>query len=160
MPEQLSVTIGGEEFIADLLMEKAPRTIAATLKILPLESQCWHSGWLGDTLVVTPDDIPTEKIPYLEPENQTVLAARGDILWWPGQPALGIPYGEQPHLFIVHNVAELRWRAGYTPSNLWARINNRLDVLDQVGMNIGGGIYKAGRAGGGGARPIVIKRLS
>ena len=109
--------------------------------------------------MLSPDDLPKEKLPYLEPENQTVLAARGDILWWPGQPALGIPYGEQPHLFIVHNVAELRWRAGYTPSNLWARINNRLDVLDQIGMNMGGGIYKAGRAGGGGSRDISIRLL-
>jgi hypothetical protein len=159
MTTHISIRIDKEDFIAELLTEDAPKTVARTLEVLPLSGKLWHTGWMGDACVLTPDDIPKEKMAYLEPENQTVLGGRGDVLWFPGKPGIGLPYGEGNHLFIVHRVAEFRFRAGPTPMNLWARINDRLDVLDQVGMNMGGGIYKKGRAGGGGSRDILISKL-
>jgi hypothetical protein len=146
MRRKISIKIGEEEFFADLLEDKAPKTIDATLRKLPIEGTCWHSAWFGDAIVLTPNEIPDIKRPTLEPENQVALAGRGDILWYPGQPSIGIPYGES-ELFVVYGVAELRYRAGYTPANLWARISSRLDELDELGMKM----WK-----GGGARKMII----
>jgi len=158
MATHINIKIGEESFIAELLWDDAPETVEKTLAVLPLGGKFWHSGWMGDACVLTPDDIPSEKMAYLEPENQTMYGGRGDVLWFPGQPSTGLPYGEGNHLFIIHRVAEFRFRTGPTPMNLWARINDRLDVLDQVGMNMGGGIYKKGIAGGGGPRDILISK--
>ena len=77
MSKQLSIVLDGEEFIAELLTEKAPKTVEKSLQVLPLEAPCWHSGWLGDTLVLSPDDLPKEKLPYLEPENQDRARSQG-----------------------------------------------------------------------------------
>ena len=159
MTTHIKIKIGNEEFIAELLIEDAPKTVAKTLEVLPLGGKLWHSGWMGDACVLTPDDIPEEKMAYIEPENQTMIGGRGDVLWFPGQPSIGLPYGKGNHLFIVHRVAEFRFRAGPTPMNLFARINDRLKVLDQVGMNLGGGIYAKGRAHGGGSMDIHISVL-
>src|SRR5438552_6026430 len=92
MQRRLSIKIGNDEFLADLLVSVAPKTVEAILGKLPMQSKCWHSGWWGDSIVQ--HELPQEKMPYIEPENAIVHCSRGDVLWFPGQPDLGYPYGK------------------------------------------------------------------
>jgi len=144
MQNQLSIKIGNDEFLADLLVGDAPKTIKAMLAVLPMPSKCWHAAWWGDAIVQ--HEAPKEKMPYIEPENSVVFCSRGEVLWYPGQPDLGYPYGGG-ELIIAHGATELKWRGGYTPANLFARINHNLDDLDDIGQEMWAG---------GGAKDLLI----
>lgn len=78
---QLRFDIDSDVFTAELLEEKAPRSVEALLECLPLESKLMHVRWSGHATWINIDEIDLPDIPR---ENHTVYPSRGDILLYPG----------------------------------------------------------------------------
>lgn len=78
--KKVRITSGHYTFVGDLLEEKAPKTCASFLKLLPLKEQFIHVRWSGEALW----------IPYgslrlgLDFENHTSYPAKGEMLLYPG----------------------------------------------------------------------------
>jgi hypothetical protein len=78
---QIELQVAGQRYVADLLEEAAPESVAALRGILPLESELMHVRWSGHATWINIDEIELPEIPR---ENHTVYPSRGDILLYPG----------------------------------------------------------------------------
>lgn len=122
MVKKLEIKIDGSVFLATMLEDQAPKTCKAVLDLLPVEGEVFHATWSGDMLFLKCREIPAK----LEPENQTIYPSRGDV-------ALNSSLKE---IQIVYGQAQLRARFGPAPDNLFARITENLDGLQEVGKRI------------------------
>jgi hypothetical protein len=89
----LRVTVGGRELTARLEEEKAPKTIAALRKLLPLEGSLLQARWSGEAAWVP---LGWELELGLEAENATSYPAAGELLLYPGglsEVEILFPYG-------------------------------------------------------------------
>jgi hypothetical protein len=89
----LKITVGDFEFTAQLEEKKAPRTIAALRRMLPLESELVQARWSGESAWVP---LGWERELDLGPENATSYPAPGDLLLYPGglsELEILFPYG-------------------------------------------------------------------
>jgi len=120
--KKLEIKIDGSVFLATMLEDQAPKTCKAVLDLLPVEGEVFHATWSGDMLFLKCREIPAK----LEPENQTIYPSRGDV-------ALNSSLKE---IQIVYGQAQLRARFGPAPDNLFARITENLDGLQEVGKRI------------------------
>jgi hypothetical protein len=89
----LRITAGEFEFTARLEEEKAPQTIAALRRLLPLDSELVQARWSGESAWVP---LGWELELRLGPENATTYPAPGELLLYPGglsEVEILFPYG-------------------------------------------------------------------
>ena len=88
----LSLTVGSLRFSARLEDARAPRTCAALLALLPMESDLLQARWSGQAGWVPLGDLSLD----LPPENATSYPAAGELLLYPrglSETELLFPYG-------------------------------------------------------------------
>ena len=89
----LRITAGEFEFTARLEEEKAPQTVAALRRLLPLDSELVQARWSGEAAWVP---LGWELELELGPENATTYPAPGELLLYPGglsEVEILFPYG-------------------------------------------------------------------
>jgi hypothetical protein len=89
----LRITVGDFEFGARLEEEKAPNTVAALRRLLPLESKLVQAGWSGEAAWVP---LGWELELGIGPENATSYPGPGELLLYPGglsEVEILFPYG-------------------------------------------------------------------
>ena len=94
---KIEVDVAGVKLTATLLEEKAPKTVAAFKKILPVEGRITNTAWSGDITrfwgPVGPEgELGLEDI--TEPENGQTLHWPGYIYYFPGWKGIRICYGD------------------------------------------------------------------
>ena len=88
----LRITSGGFSFAARVEDETAPQTVAAFLKLLPLDSKIIQARWSGQSAWIPMGDLDVG----IGPENATSYPAAGELLLYPGgvsETELLFPYG-------------------------------------------------------------------
>ena len=89
----LRITVGTHELTARLEEAKAPRTIAALRRLLPLEGRLVQARWSGEAAWVP---LGWELDLGIGPENATSYPAAGELLLYPGglsEVEILFPYG-------------------------------------------------------------------
>jgi hypothetical protein len=89
----LRITVGDFEFAARLEEEKAPNTVAALRRLLPLESKLVQARWSGEAAWVP---LGWELELAIGPENATSYPGPGELLLYPGglsEVEILFPYG-------------------------------------------------------------------
>jgi len=117
---RLEIVIDNQHFEAELLTDEAPRTCAAFLKCLPIETKTYHCCWSGDSIFFT---LPLEKNPVPPPgENASIYGAQGHVGWYQAQ--------DYHEFQIVHGYAQYRRPDGPSPFNIFAKITSNLKSFD------------------------------
>jgi hypothetical protein len=83
---RIRVTIGDDEFDAELQSEESPETVSRILDALPIEANA--NQW-GDEFYF---EIPVE----MEPENARPKVGKGDLAFWPAGNCFCIFFGPTP----------------------------------------------------------------
>jgi Protein of unknown function (DUF3830) len=89
----LRIAVGGRKLTARLEEEKAPKTVAAFRKLLPLDGKLVQARWSGEAAWVP---LGWELELGLEPESATSYPAAGELLLYPGglsEVEILFPYG-------------------------------------------------------------------
>jgi len=89
----LSIAVGDFEFAARLEEERAPNTVAALRRLLPLESTLVQARWSGEAAWVP---LGWELELEIGPENATSYPGPGELLFYPGglsEVEILFPYG-------------------------------------------------------------------
>jgi hypothetical protein len=89
----LRIIVGDFEFGARLEEEKAPNTVAAVRRLLPLESKLVQARWSGEAAWVP---LGWELELGIGPENATSYPGPGELLLYPGglsEVEILFPYG-------------------------------------------------------------------
>jgi len=89
----LRINVGDFEFAARLEEEKAPNTVAALRRLLPLESKLVQARWSGEAAWVP---LGWELELAIGPENATSYPGPGELLLYPGglsEVEILFPYG-------------------------------------------------------------------
>ena len=89
----LRITVGDFEFAARLEEERAPNTVAALRRLLPLESKLVQARWSGEAAWVP---LGWELELGIGPENATSYPGPGELLFYPGglsEVEILFPYG-------------------------------------------------------------------
>jgi hypothetical protein len=89
----LRITVGDFEFGARLEEEKAPNTVAALRRLLPLQSKLVQARWSGEAAWVP---LGWELELGVGPENATSYPGPGELLLYPGglsEVEILFPYG-------------------------------------------------------------------
>lgn len=89
---ELAITVGPLEFLARLEEERAPKTCAAFLGLLPFRNRLVQARWSGEAAWIPLGDLDLG----LPLENATSHPSRGDILLYPGgisETEILFPYG-------------------------------------------------------------------
>jgi hypothetical protein len=89
----LRITVGDFEFGARLEEEKAPNTVAALRRLLPLQSKLVQARWSGEAAWVP---LGWELELGIGPENATSYPGPGELLLYPGglsEVEILFPYG-------------------------------------------------------------------
>jgi hypothetical protein len=115
--------ISGElTFAARLEEEKAPQTVAAFRRLLPLESQVIHVRWSGESMWIPFGELDVG----VDFENATTYPNPGEILLYPGgvsETELLFPYG---HVAFAS-------RAGPLAGNHFATVVEGVGQLRELG---------------------------
>jgi hypothetical protein len=122
----LRVTVGDFAFTARLEHEKAPRTIAALRRMLPLDSELVQARWSGEAAWIP---LGWELELDLGPENSTSYPAPGDLLLYPGglsEVEILFPYG-------ATNFAS---KMGQLAGNHFATIDSGVERLAELGETV------------------------
>jgi hypothetical protein len=122
----LKITVGDFAFTARLEHEKAPRTIAALRRMLPLDSELVQARWSGEAAWVP---LGLELELDLGPENSTSYPAPGDLLLYPGglsEVEILFPYG-------ATNFAS---KMGQLAGNHFATIDSGRERLAEFGETV------------------------
>jgi Protein of unknown function (DUF3830) len=88
----LQISSGEFAFAARLEEERAPRTVAAFRRLLPLESQVIHVRWSGESMWIPFGELDVG----VDSENATTYPNPGELLLYPGgvsETELLFPYG-------------------------------------------------------------------
>ncbi len=130
---RMTLTLDNERFEAVLLEREAPRTCDAVVNRLPLHGELWHAHFIGPALTtpVSVDGVPPEN-PYALsiPQGAVLLDIRQQPVTMDGQALpreLVVVYGTGARM--------LNW-AGFSPANMFARIDDGLDRLVAIGHRV------------------------
>jgi hypothetical protein len=88
----LEIEASGFRFVARLEEERAPATVAAFRRLLPLESRIIHARWSGEACWIPFGDLEVG----FGPEDPTSYPAPGELLFYPGgvsETEILFPYG-------------------------------------------------------------------
>ena len=122
----LRITAGEFEFTARLEEERAPQTIAALQRMLPLDSELVQARWSGESAWVP---LGWELDLGLGPENATTYPAPGELLLYPGglsEVEILFPYG-------ATNFAS---KMGQLAGNHFATIESGQERLPELGETV------------------------
>ncbi|MHA1263631.1 MAG: cyclophilin-like fold protein [Candidatus Helarchaeota archaeon] len=107
------------EIIAELLENKAPKTVAALLNFLPMKYPVILQRWGEEIFFFLPDSV---QIDY---ENAKVELEIGDVAFWPRDPACCIFFGKTPLSKDEKPVAA-------EPVNVFAKIEEGSAILPKL----------------------------
>lgn len=131
--QPIEIEVAKIKITAGLLEEEAPRTCAAFLTVLPFEGEILSLRWSGDGFQTHHPQLEAMAEKHrLSLENFTVLAARGDVLFWPRDRGL----------FFCYNYMHSIGITGEEPSNLFAHV--RPEHYSRL-YDIGRLVYTAGK---------------
>jgi hypothetical protein len=119
----LRIAVGEFEFTARLEERKAPQTVAALRRMLPLDGELVQARWSGESAWVP---LGWELELELGPENATTYPAPGELLLYPGalsEVEILFPYG-------ATNFAS---KMGQLAGNHFATIEEGRDRLAELG---------------------------
>jgi Protein of unknown function (DUF3830) len=119
----LRVTVGGRELTARLEEEKAPKTIAALRKLLPLEGKLLQARWSGEAGWVP---LGWDLELGLEAENATSYPAAGELLLYPG----GL---SEVEILFPYGATCFASKMGQLAGNHFATIEGAQDELADIG---------------------------
>ncbi|HWU37992.1 MAG TPA: cyclophilin-like fold protein [Candidatus Acidoferrum sp.] len=90
--KQIEIEFGGVTFTATLHEDKAPKTVAALWKILPIDDPAAvHAMWSGEMFHLTPKIVD---LGVQEVENAKAYQWPGEIVFYPPIQEIAICYGE------------------------------------------------------------------
>jgi hypothetical protein len=130
---RLRLVLAGEPFEAVLLEREAPRTCEAFLRLLPLDGELWHSHFIGPALT-TP--LAVGALPAENPYALSIPAG-AILLDIRQQPVVIDGKALPPELVIVYGTGArmLNW-SGFSPANLFGRVEGDLERLVEVGRRV------------------------
>ncbi|MGZ4648444.1 MAG: DUF3830 family protein, partial [Blastococcus sp.] len=88
----IEIAVAGMQFLARLETERAPKTCAAFVAMLPLKAQIIQARWSGEAAWIPFGDLHLD----LGYENHTSYPAPGQLLLYPGglsETEILFPYG-------------------------------------------------------------------
>ena len=88
----IEITVGGLRFLARLETERAPKTCAKFVSMLPLQTKIIQARWSGESAWIPFGDLDLD----LGYENHTSYPAPGHLLLYPGgisETEILFPYG-------------------------------------------------------------------
>src|SRR6202521_425650 len=118
----IEITVGDLRFVARLESEKAPKTSARFLAMLPLKTKIIQARWSGEAGWIPFGDLDLD----LGYENHTSYPAPGHLLLYPGglsETEILFPYGST--MFAS--------KAGQLAGNHFATIEDGADQLPALG---------------------------
>ncbi|MFO8116165.1 MAG: DUF3830 family protein [Halorubrum sp.] len=118
----IEVTIEETTFTANLHADRAPKSVAAVLDFLPLESELMHVRWSGIATWINIDEIDLPDVPR---ENHTVYPSRGDLLLYPG-------YRNEQEILLPCGPTCFKSPAGELAGNHFATIHASAEELKLV----------------------------
>ena len=112
------ITIGEARFTASLLAERAPRTCARFLALLPWSRQIIHARWSGEACWIPLGDLDLG----LGFENATSHPRPGEFILYPG----GI---SETEILMAYGVVRFSSKSGPLAGNPFLRVDDRADEL-------------------------------
>jgi Protein of unknown function (DUF3830) len=125
MAATIEIKVASYRFTARLEDQRAPRTCAAFLQVLPLKSSLIQARWSGEAAWIPLGDLDLQ----LAYENATSHPAPGDLLLYAGgmsETEILLPYGAT--LFAS--------RVGQLAGNHFATIDRGRDQLADLGRQV------------------------
>jgi Protein of unknown function (DUF3830) len=122
----LKITVGDFEFAARLEEEKAPNTVAALRRLLPLESKLVQARWSGEAAWVP---LGWELELGIGPENATSYPGPGELLLYPG----GL---SEVEILFPYGATSFASKMGQLAGNHFATIEDGRDLLAALGEAI------------------------
>jgi hypothetical protein len=119
----LRITAGGVELTARFEEGKAPRTIAAVRRLLPLENRLVQARWSGEAAWVP---LGWELDLDLGPENANSYPAPGELLLYPG----GLPEVE---ILFPYGATSFASKMGQLAGNHFATVEDGRERLAEIG---------------------------
>ena len=121
----LEIVSGDFRFAGRLEEERAPATVAAFRRLLPLESRIIHARWSGEACWIPFGDLDAG----FGPEDPTCYPAPGQLLFYPGgmsETEILFPYGS----------AAFASKAGALAGNHFATVTEGLERLPDLGRKV------------------------
>jgi hypothetical protein len=121
----LKIVSGDFRFAGQLEEERAPATVAAFRRLLPLESQIIHARWSGEACWIPFGDLDVG----FGPEDPTCYPAPGQLLFYPGgvsETEILFPYGS----------AAFASKAGALAGNHFATVTEGLERIGDLGRKV------------------------
>jgi hypothetical protein len=117
------IKVGNYQFEAQLLIESAPKTCEAFLKLLPFKNKLIQARWSGESAWIPMGELNLG----IAEENATSTPEVGEILLYPNgisETEILFPYGKT--IFAC--------RDGKLKGNLFLKIHNRSEDLKKIGQ--------------------------
>ena len=121
----LEIQVGDLRFTARLEIDKAPRTIAALRKLLPLRAKLIQARWSGESAWVPLGDLQTG----LGFENHTSYPGAGQLLIYPG----GI---SETEILFPYGSTSFGSKVGQLAGNHFATIEGGRELLAELGRRV------------------------
>lgn len=121
----LEIQVGDLHFTARLESDKAPRTIAALRKLLPLRAKLIQARWSGESAWVPLGDLQTG----LGFENHTSYPGAGQLLIYPG----GI---SETEILFPYGSTSFGSKVGQLAGNHFATIEGGRELLAELGRRV------------------------
>lgn len=121
----LEIQVGDLRFTARLESDKAPRTIAALRKLLPLRAKLIQARWSGESAWVPLGDLQTG----LGFENHTSYPGAGQLLIYPG----GI---SETEILFPYGSTSFGSKVGQLAGNHFATIEGGRELLAELGRRV------------------------
>jgi len=119
----------GGEFIAELLPEAAPNTVAQVLKLLPLQATVYHTRWCGREIY-----LPVKSQTEVPRENQTAQTNTGDVIYWREWEK---GKGAAEAISIYYGAEVVRDHRGYLLVNVFARVPQaQWETIEEIGLRV------------------------
>ena len=122
----LRITVGDFEFGARLEEEKAPNTVAALRRLLPLQSKLVQARWSGEAAWVP---LGWELELGIGPENATSYPGPGELLLYPG----GL---SEVEILFPYGATSFASKMGQLAGNHFATIETGRERLPELGNAI------------------------
>ena len=121
----LEIQVGDLRFTARLESEKAPKTIAALRKLLPLRAKLIQARWSGESAWVPLGDLQTG----IGFENHTSYPGSGQLLIYPG----GI---SETEILFPYGSTAFGSKVGQLAGNHFATIEGGKELLVELGRRV------------------------
>jgi Protein of unknown function (DUF3830) len=121
----LAIDVGGVQLGARLEEFRAPQTVAAFRRLLPLSSRLIHARWSGEAAWIPFGDLDVG----VGPENATSYPSPGEILLYPG----GV---SETEILFPYGAASFASKAGPLAGNHFATVETGREHLRELGRRV------------------------